>query len=235
MKRQQPPTRDPPRLTGHRPQETRTGDNHQDGSTHNDPRGPRNWSAIYLNIGADKEMSRAAANRDRKSQTLKTLPTTAKTIDKGEETPQSQRSPLTAPTRSTGRRRGKNGTQIWEALRYRFGREKGSRVGSRAKNLRFLKWALFRVLFNLLKIPVDFTDQLQINHDIIEEYDSISENTYFGDLINKNAVYFGDLINKNAKSAYYGYLHTKSLNIYDNDWCPFDSFWFLFIIDQFIF
>lgn len=60
--------------------------------------------------------------------------------------------------------------------------------------------------------PLITADQIQINHNQIEEYvDPTDENT-------KSAAYYVDLINENAKSAYHAYLHTKRLNIFGIEW-----------------
>lgn len=104
-------------------------------------------------------------------------------------------------------------------------------MSTRLKEISFFLIVFLVLLFvgasearNVLKIPVFTRDQVQIIHNQIEEYDPISENaksSYFGYIINEintNSVYIRYLINKNAKSAYDGYLHTKRLNVYGNDW-----------------
>ncbi|CAL9227397.1 unnamed protein product [Arabidopsis halleri] len=60
--------------------------------------------------------------------------------------------------------------------------------------------------------PLITADQIQINHNQIEEYvDPTDENT-------KSAAYYVDLISENAKSAYRAYLHTKRLNTFGTEW-----------------
>ncbi|XP_010445058.1 PREDICTED: uncharacterized protein LOC104727671 [Camelina sativa] len=53
-------------------------------------------------------------------------------------------------------------------------------------------------------------EQIQINHNQIEEYDPLKEDD--------KLAYFGDLVKDNAKSAYYAYLHTKRLNTFGTNW-----------------
>ncbi|CAB80998.1 hypothetical protein [Arabidopsis thaliana] len=64
----------------------------------------------------------------------------------------------------------------------------------------------------LYRQPIITADQIQINHNQIEEYvEPTNENA-------KSAAYYVDLINQNTKSAYHAYLHTKRLNIFGTEW-----------------